>query len=207
MTLQAVLATVDASWYATPGTTPGEPDLLHAAGRQLLGRRILARWLSDAAGPLLAPNAQGEIGAAAVRWPQQRLAPLLRDVGILAFAPAIRGEVRREPLRRLKVAIGNGYLLALDRTVWDGKVDPESSARMTAALVDALAAGAGRDDGLHALFDAQGRAELRTWAEKRDPGLAAWVALSRPPETPAAAHLPEKAMLRVFTHHETRAAA
>lgn len=206
MTLQAVLAGVDPSWYATPGDT-AEPALLHDAGQRPVGRRILVRWLSANAGSLLAPNSAGEVGVAAARWPSQRLSPLLRDVGILAYAPAIRGEVRREPLRRLKSAIGNGYLLALDQTVWDGKVDPPLSMSMTAVLGDALLIGPGRDEHLHALFDAQGRAELRMWADKRDPALAAWVALTRPLETPASAHLPEKAMLRVFTHHETRAVA
>ena len=46
---------------------------------------------------------------------------LSRDLGALAFAPAIRAEVRREPVRQLKRALGNSYLLALDKQVWDGR--------------------------------------------------------------------------------------
>jgi len=206
VTLQAVLVEVDPSWYATRDETVDPALLRNAAGRPL-GRRMLARWLSPSAGPLLAPNADGEVGIAAARWPLARLGPLLRDIGILAYAPAIRAEVRREPLRRLKDAVGNGYLLALDQTVWDGKVDGGTSAGLTMSLAAALAGDQGRDVHLHALFEAQGRAELRVWAGKRDPGLAAWVAMTRPADVPAAAHLPEKAMLRVFTHHETRAVA
>lgn len=66
----------------------------------------------------------------------------------------------RELLRRLKQALGNSYLLALDNTVWNGRVDPAIARRLSAALDQALAADAGNetDTALYALLDRQGRA-------------------------------------------------
>lgn len=198
-----LLAEVDPSWYGEL-----DPALLAQASGSRLGRRLLARWL--AAGPaatLLAPSPGEGAVATAVRWPPARLAALVRDLGALAFAPAIRAEVRREPVRRLKQALGNSYLLALDNTVWNGRVDPAIGKRLTVALSDALVAGED-DAALFAALDWQGRAELDEWAGKAEPALGEWARLlGRQDDALEAAHLPEKPILRVYAHHQARAAA
>lgn len=205
MTLQAVLAEVDRCWWQDEAGPPLEPVLLERARASRTGRRLLAHWLATEAGPLLAPAPGRDPGAVAAKWPRQVLAPLLRDVGVLACAPAIRGEVGREPVRQLKAVLGNSYLLALDRSVWDGETETATAVLLRQELADALAAGDARAARLHALFDRHGRAELRAWAERRDPALASWIAVLHPREPATAAHLPEKAILRVYTHHEARA--
>lgn len=214
MTLQALLAEVDPGWYvADAGDDAPEAGLLARAQASALGQRLLARWLAaDAAPALLAPAPrQGRSGkdhsATIAQWPRATLEALVRDVGVLAYAPAIRAEIRREPVRRLKRALGNSYLLALDQTVWDGKLDRTLVARLSTEFGEALAADHRHDheQPLYAMFDAQGRGELRAWASIRNPALADWTALLHPRETPRPAHLPEKPMLRIYTHHETRA--
>lgn len=221
MSLQALLAEVDPGWYAAEAGGDGfDVALLARAGNSALGRRMLARALAiDAAPALLAPvpgrNASGRsvgdngpdrgLNATVAQWSRTQLAALVRDAGVLAYAPAIRAEVRRDPVRRLKRALGNSYLLALDQTVWDGRVDATLVARLSTEFGEALAADPRHDDRLYTMFDAQGRGELHAWASKRDPALADWTRLLHPRETPRAAHLPEKPMLRVYTHHETRA--
>jgi hypothetical protein len=211
MTLQALLSEVDPGWYAADADAAA-PDarLLARAQTSALGQRLLARWLAaDAASTLLAPTPDHGKGHAAItsQWSRAQLAALVRDVGVLAYAPAIRAEIRRDPVRRLKRALGNSYLLALDQTVWDGRIDATLLARMSTEFGEALAADPKHDDRLHAMFDAQGRGELHAWALIRNPALADWTALLHPRETPRAAHLPEKPMLRVYTHHELRAKA
>lgn len=207
MTLQALLSEVDPAWYAADAAAAA-PDarLLARAQTSALGQRLLARWLAaDAASALLAPSPGKEHAAIVALWSRAQIAALVRDAGVLAYAPAIRAEVRRDPVRRLKRALGNSYLLALDQTVWDGRIDATLLARLSTEFGQALAADPKHDDRLYAMFDAQGRGELRAWALKRNPALADWIALLHPRETPRAAHLPEKPMLRVYTHHETRA--
>lgn len=215
MTLHALLAEVDPGWYAAESDGDAfDPALITRARNSALGRRVLARLLaSNAASALLAPVAVRNAGdngpernviATVAQWPRAQLAALVRDVGVLAYAPAVRAEVRRDPVRRLKRALGNSYLLALDQTVWDGRVDATLVARLSTEFGEALATDPKHDDLLYAMFDAQGRGELRAWAAKRDPALADWTSLLHPREAPRAAHLPEKPMLRVYTHHETR---
>lgn len=204
MALQALLAEVDPSWY--DGL---EPALLTRAQARPLGRRLLARWLAaGAASTLLAPapgeNRHGDIVA---QWPRASVAALTRDLGALAYAPAIRAEVRREPVRRLKQALGNSYLLALDNTVWNGRVDPAIARRLATALEQALAADAGNeaDTALYALLDRQGRAELDEWASNHERALGEWARLLQASDVARdPAHLPEKPLLRVYTHHQSR---
>ena len=57
---------------------------------------------------------------------------------------------------------------------------------------------------LGTLLDRQGRSELRAWATARNPGLAEWTLLVHGDEPLQATHLPDKAVLRVLTHHENR---
>jgi hypothetical protein len=130
------------------------------------------------------------------------MACLVRDLGVLAHAPVIRAEVRREPVRRLRRLLGNSYLLALDPTVWDAAVERDVQARLSANWERLLQE---TDDArLLALFDGQGRSELRGWAAQRDPALGEWVALLHESETAGPAHLPEKPVLLLCTHHESR---
>lgn len=201
MTVQALLAEVDPSWYGGL-----DPALLAPARDSRLGRRLLARWL--AAGPaatLLAPSPGEGAIATATRWQRAGLAALIRDLGALAYAPAIRAEVRREPVRRLKQALGNSYLLALDNTVWNGRVDPVVGKRLAAGLSAALAAQG--DAELFALLDRQGRAELDEWARDAEPALGEWARLQQPQHAALdPAYLPEKPILRVYAHHQARIA-
>jgi len=202
MTMQALLAEVDPSWFGEL-----DPALLPPARGSRLGRRMLGRWL--AAGPaaaLLAPSPDEGAIATTVRWSRAGLSALVRDLGALAYAPAIRAEVRREPVRRLKQALGNSYLLALDNTVWNGRVDPAVGQRLSAGLETALAAH--ESEALFAALDRQGRAELDEWARGSEPALAEWARLQQPQEAPLdPAHLPEKPILRVYAHHQARSAA
>jgi hypothetical protein len=203
--LAVLLAEVDPGWLG--GDALLGADLAARARESALGRRMLASWL--AAGPaaaLLGPDPARDAGSVMARWPRTRIAALCRDVGVLAYAPAIRAEVGREPVRRLKAALGSSYLLALDRSVWDGVVDGGTAARLGAALSPALTAPEPAA-ALYALFDQQGRAEVVAWARRRDPPLADWCTLLHPPGDTPAAHLPEKPVLRVYTHHEARPAA
>ncbi|TWH99405.1 hypothetical protein IP90_03144 [Luteimonas cucumeris] len=206
MALQVLLAEIDPGWHGGL-----EPELLSRANGSRLGRRLLARWLAKAAAAtLLAPApGDGPIGVV-LRWPRAGVAALTRDLGALAFAPAIRAEVRREPVRRLKQALGNSYLLALDNTVWNGRVDPATSQRLATGLAQALTSDASGDDNtaLYALLDRQGRAELDEWARSHDPALGEWARLLQPGDAVSdPAHLPEKPLLRVYTHHQSRRAA
>lgn len=208
MALQGLLAEVDPSWFSTgSGALPDE--LLQRARRSRLGRRLLARDLlgQGAASALLAPRPGHDAGNLPTRWPRARIGRLSRDLGVLAYAPVIRAEVRREPVRRLKRALGNSYLLALDPSVWDAQVAPEAGRRLASSFERALGGDPADDAPLLALFAAQGRHELRAWAAQRDPALGEWVALLHPREPAGPAHLPEKPVLLLCTHHETRARA
>jgi hypothetical protein len=209
VSLQTVLAGIEPAWFAgADGATP-DPALLARARDSRLGERILARWL--AAGPaaaLLAPTAQREVGGAALRWPRTRLGPLLRDLGVLSMAPAIRAEVGRDPVRCLKHALGSSYLLALDRSVWDGRVPAASAAALAEALRAALTTDRGLDtpghDALYALLDHHGRSELRTWAREHDPALGEWVALLHPRENALPSMLPDPQVRLLHEHHLAR---
>lgn len=206
MSLQALLAEVDPSWFASGGVALDQ-RLLAPARRSRLGRRLLARILFEngAGGALLAPRPGASTPTAVIRWPRAKLARLVRDLGVLAYAPVIRAEVRRDPVRRLKRALGGSYLLPLDPTIWDAKVEPEVLRRLQAQWEPMLgAAQAQDDDALLALFDRQGRGELRRWAGRRDAPLGEWAALLHPREEAAPGHLPEKPVLLLATHHETR---
>ncbi|UNK42310.1 hypothetical protein MNO14_15450 [Luteimonas sp. S4-F44] len=205
MSLRALLAEVHPAWHEA-GDGGLDPALLRRACDSALGRRLLASSL--AAGPashLLAPSPDGP-GALITRWSRARLDALHRDLGVLAYAPAIRAEIGREPVRRLKAALGSSYLLALDRSVWDAKVEPETQARLAESLRHALSATDGATTLLRT-FSHQGRAELQAWASHRDPALAQWARLLEAPETLPPAHLPEKPVLVVQTHHQNRAVA
>lgn len=211
MTLQALLEGIDAEWYRYTGAGTGgtaddiDPTLLQRAHESDLGQRLLARWLVTGPAPhLFAPRADGGTSKLATLWPREQLAALIRDLGVLAFAPAIRAEVGREPVRILKRALGNSYLLALDKAVWDGHVDKAVATRLRSQLHATLALSAQDDDALYALLDAQGRGELRAWAAARDPAFADWVMLQWPREDAAPAHLPEKQVIFLTGHHEKR---
>lgn len=207
MALRTILTEVDPSWHGA-GTDTIDPELLVSARQSPLGRRLLARWLAADAPALLAPQPGEGFGAAARRWPRARMARLVRDLGALAYAPAIRSEVRREPVRRLKQALDNSYLLALDSLVWDGKVQAQLGAQLSAELDAALRASE-TDQLLFDLLDGRGRTELRVWAERRDPGLADWSRLLLPRLTHEASaslgtHLPPEAVERLYAHHGAR---
>ena len=214
MSLLAVIAEIHPDWYHRADTDGREAalladGLLQHARESVLGRRMLARWLMrdiGIGGELLAPRPDGAIAAAVLRWPRARLAALLRDLGALAYAPAIRAEVRREPVRQLRRALGNSYLLALDKQVWDGKVPASSSAHLRTEL-SAAVAGVQDDAALHALLDRQGRGELHAWAAQRDPALAEWMLLQYPRQSPATAHLPQQQVQFLHDHHLARARA
>lgn len=208
MSLQALLAEVDPGWFVREGEAL-DARLLAAARRSRLGVRLLARTLLEAgaADALLAPRPGAPTPTAVLRWPRAKLGRLVRDLGVLAYAPLIRAEVRREPVRRLKQAIGGSYLLALDPTIWDARVDAEVQQRLQREwnVVFARPGEQPNDDSaLFALLERQGRGELRRWAAQRDRPLGEWTALLHPPEEPAPGHLPEKPILLLATHHETR---
>lgn len=208
MTLQALLADVEPDWFRGGGD-PLPADLLRRARASRLGRRLLARGLiaDGLVDALLAPRPGNDPATVAMRWPKARLERLARDLGVLAHAPAIRGEVRREPVRRLKRALGNSYLLALDPSVWDAQLPAPTVRQLATALEQALAEGGGEDDTpVLALFARQGRQELRAWAARRDPALGEWAALLHPRESMGTTYLPERPVLLLCTHHETRAA-
>lgn len=202
MSLQVVLGQVDAGWFDDI-----DPTLVTQAVGTPLGRRLLARpLLRDDASDLLAPSPDG-IGSIARRWPRVRLDALVRDLGALSFAPAIRSEVRREPVRRLRHALGNSYLLALDQRIWDGKVDAPVTARLLAVLDSALDADVQHNRALLAMFDAQGRDEL--WSSCQmgaasDRALGQWLTLGNPPAVRGLAHLPQRAVTMLATHHASR---
>jgi len=208
MSLQRVFAGIHPDWYQS-GVDGCEADVLDEAVLQrardsALGRRMLARWLMrEIGGHLLAPRPDGAIAAPVVRWPRKRLALLLRDLGVLAFAPAIRAEVRREPVRQLRRALGNSYLLALDKEVWNGKADTAVVARLRGELGPALS-DPGDDAPLHALFDRQGRGELHAWSAQGDPALAEWMQLQYPREALVPAHLPPQQVQFLHDHHLAR---
>lgn len=210
MNLQAVFAAVDGDWFHQPDAAAPEAidaALLERAAASALGRRMLARWLmAQVDGALFAPRPDGALPAAVLRWPRAVLSPLLRDLGVLAHAPAIRAEVRREPVRQLRRALGNSYLLALDKQVWDGEVDAALAARLRAAL-DAALRVRGDDAPLLGLLERHGRGELQAWAAQHDPALAEWTLLQFPREPLPTAHLPEAQVRFLHDHHLARARA
>lgn len=204
MSLQAVLAGVDPRWHA-----PGASALDETLGRRALGSRLGRRMLAGAlaqgpASQLLAPAPQGP-AALVARWRPARLAALHRDLGVLAYAPAIRAEIRRDAVKHLKTTLAGSYVLALDRSIWDARVDAALQARLGSQLQAALAADTA--SALFALFELQGRAELQAWARRREPALADWAQLACAPADLPPAHLPEKPLLVVHAHHQNRAVA
>ncbi|MDR7194699.1 hypothetical protein [Luteimonas terrae] len=206
MTLEALLAEVDPRWHGA--SEAGLDDaLLQRAHMSRLGRRLLAGALADGpAASLLAPSPEGFSGLIA-RWPLARLTALHRDLGVLAYAPAIRAEVGRDAVKRIKAVLGSSYLLALDRSVWDAKVDASLQSTLVATLATVLASGDAFGPRLFEVLELQGRAELQTWARQREPALADWAQLVYPPGQLPSAHLPEKPLLVVHTHHQNRAVA
>lgn len=215
MSLQTVLAEVEPGWYAAGDGDAPDPALLRRARGSALGERILARWLLQGhAAALLAPQPQRDIGAAAVRWPRAKLRPFLRDLGVLAMAPAIRAEIGRDAVRRLKQQLGNSYLLALDRTVWDARVPAETMLQLGAELAAALradaagdAADAGSGGALQAMLKRHGRAELSAWSPAHDAALGEWSMLLHPPEPALPTVLPAAQVQMLHDHHFARARA
>lgn len=210
MSLRALLAEVDPAWLEQEGVAL-DADLAGQARDSTLGRRLLGAWIASGPGSaLLAPDPSRGPDAVRSRWRRSRMEALCRDLGILAHAPVIRAEVRREPVRRLKAALGNSYLLALDQSVWDGRLPPDRLRPLADGFRNALETTLAGDDAapLYACLDRQGRGELDAWAQRRDPALADWCRLLHPPAAAAdaLAHLPEKPVLRVYTHHDARAA-
>jgi len=196
MGLQSVLVEVHSGWYGEV-----DPVLLSRAQTRRIGQRLLTRWLAaDAAAHLFAPTPRG-IAKVALDWPRARLEALTRNLGALAFAPAIRAEVRREPVRRLRHVLGSSYLLALDKSVWDGRVDAGVGKRLKAELDAALDSGPGHNETLLAMFDYQGRNEVHAASRTSDPSLGEWLALLHPREPAGQAHLPAKPVTMLFTHH------
>jgi len=215
VSLQAVLAEIDPGWFAVAddaGIDQAavdqarlEPALLARARVSALGERLLARWLvAGPAAALLAPTPQREVGATALRWPRAKLQRLWRDLGVLGLAPAIRAEVGRNPVRRLKQALGNSYLLALDRSVWDGRVASETVQVMAAAMHAALAVQSEGHDALYALFDRQGRSELQAWGAEHDPALGEWTMLLHPRAPVLPNYLPAAQVQLLIEHHGGR---
>src|SRR5690606_40713487 len=123
------------------------------------------------------------------RWPRPRVQALVRDLGVLAHAPMIRAEVRREPVRWLRRSLGSSYLLALDPAVWDGRVDRGVHARLSSHWEALLAEPGFLDDPalLGAVLDRQGRGELFGWALRRNRPLADWTRLLHADAPPARA--------------------
>jgi len=208
MALQGLLAELHPAWHADGAQGGIDPALAARANTSALGRRLLLRALpSEVMDGLFAPTPDaGRTSDMQRRWPRARVQALVRDLGVLAYAPLIRAEVRREPVRWLRRSLGNSYLLALDRTVWDGRVDREVHARMATQWESLLAEpGFATDPSLLAdVLDRQGRGELESWALRRNRALADWARLLHAPAAPVPAHLPEKALLVVVAHHENR---
>ncbi len=206
MSLEALLAEVHPRWHGA-GDDGIDAALLARARTSRLGRRLLAGALADGpAAHLLSPSPEGS-AALTTRWSRARLAALHRDLGVLAYAPAIRAEIGRDTVKRLKAALAGSYLLALDRSIWDAKVEPALQAALAASLSAALAGGETSVERLSALLEQQGRAELLAWARLREPALADWAQLLHAPADLPVAHLPEKPLLVVHTHHQNRAVA
>lgn len=206
MSLEALLVEVHPRWHHA-GEACIDTALLERARSSRLGRRLLAGALADGpASRLLAPS-PGGFRALITRWSRPRLDALHRDLGVLAYAPAIRAEVGREAVKRLKAHLAGSYLLALDRSIWDAKVERELHSRLTSALDAALTAAVSSPDALFDLLARQGRSELQAWADHREPALADWARLLHPPTDLPPAHLPEKPLLVVHAHHQNRAIA
>lgn len=208
MSLQALLSEVHPDWHAAADQAAVPDELLARARSSALGQRLLVRGLPAPLGEgLLAPRPGRSAHASTLqRWPRPRVLALIRDLGVLAYAPAIRAEVRREPVRWLRRQLGNSYLLALDRTVWDGRVERAVHQRLSRDW-EALVAAPGflEDAGvLGTLLDRQGRSELYAWASRRDRPLSDWMQLLHARDVPGPAHLPEKAVLVLASHHEGR---
>ncbi len=200
MSLQPLLAEVDAAWLRDV-----DPRLLQKAKRSPLGQRLLSVWLMhDHAPRLFTPTPARNFGAIAGKWSRSRLAWLVRDLGILAYAPAVRGEVRRDPVRRLRNLLGNSYMLALDRSIWDGKVAPALEQRLGSSLGVVVASTTNRDDDIWELLELQGLQELRHWGATQEPELAEWAKLMAPPLPDGVAHLPPEPVRMLHDHHLAR---
>ena len=207
MSLYTLLSEVHRDWYSKTGSAKRlinvDAKLIEKARRTPLGQRMLARWLLADAPNLLAPHPAG-LSNVITLWSQERINHLVRDLGILAFAPAIRAEIGREPVRILKKALGNSYLLALDKTIWDGNVSRSELAEMRAELNAVLVASDSEDHGLYQVFEKQGRSEFLRWGKTHKQQLAEWMQLQRAKEQSVTTYLPDHAVLIVFGHHESR---
>lgn len=208
MSLQAALNEIEPSWYAAQTGDALDAALIARARNSRIGRRLLAHWLATGPAPsMFAPHPAHALGAIAVRWPRELLTALTRDVGVLAFSPAIRAEVGRNAVKRLKQMLGNSYLLALDRTVWEGKVDAGVLHRLSHALSAALALEPEDAAPVYARFERQGRAELRHWATRHDAALAEWVVLTHPRDDAQSFEqlLPPAQVQMLCEHHLSKA--
>lgn len=208
MALHALLGELHPDWHAGNADAALDPQLAARARDSALGRRLLLRTLpAGFMDGLFAPTPGGGTCASMrQRWPRSRVQALVRDLGVLAHAPVIRAEVRREPVRQLRRTLGNSYLLALDPAVWDARVDRDVHARLSSHWEALLAETDFLSDAapLGELLERQGRGELFAWASRRNRPLADWMRLLHAQEAPAPAHLPEKALLLVVSHHEGR---
>lgn len=204
---RTLLVQADPTWFDEPGQPPLPEGLREHAATSRLGRRLLARTLAAHAPHVFAPLEPNGLAAAAAPWSRAGIATLATDLGGLAYAPAIRAEIGRDPVRRLKRVLGEGYLLALEPTVWDGVIDGVTDVRLGKALGQVLAHDDPGDIALRALFDAQGHLELQAWARAHAPALAELAALLQPRDarTAGAAHLPAAAVARVHAYHLRRA--
>ena len=103
MSLQAALNEIEPSWYASGNGDEIAGELIARARGSRLGRRMLAHWLASGPAPaLFSPHPAHPLGAIATRWPRDLLTALTRDVGVLAYSPAVRAEVGRHAVKRLK---------------------------------------------------------------------------------------------------------
>ncbi len=195
-----MLAEVDPGWF--DGL---DAALVARAKRSPLGQRMLARWLlQEHAQQLLSPMPTRDFGLIARDWPRSRVVWLVRDLGILAYAPAVRAEVRRDPVRRLRRLLGNSYMLALDRTVWDGRLEPVVERGLINALSAALDTPEHDDGAIWSLLETQGLQELRSWGMHAEPALGQWVKLMAPPLPEGPAYLPPESVRMLRDHHAAR---
>ena len=96
------------------------------------------------------------------------------------FPPRFRQQI-------LLKLLGNSYMLALDRSIWDGKVAPALEQRLSSSLGVVVASTTNRDDDIWELLELQGLQELRHWGATQEPELGEWAKLMAPPPPDAAA--------------------
>lgn len=180
---RAALDDVHPAWFAG-----WDAALVNEARQHALGRRLMALTLAQEAAPVLFGSLPAVIphalsGSDWMLLPGDRLAELTLDLGVAAFAEAIRRCIERQPVVRLRRVLGNDrYTRVLASERGDAQHLPEMQTELESALVG--------DETLKAAIYQRGLAEWMAFAAPVHPAAIERLRLSAAPGLTLATETP-----------------